>query len=129
MKTINISTSSRSDMVDITSKIQRIVDDLKIDNGVVTVYVPHTTCAVTINEGADPSVQKDIMKELDKVIPWNDNYKHREGNSAAHIKTSLVGSSENIIIENGQIQLGTWQKIFLCEYDGPRTRKVWIKKI
>ena len=128
MRTINISTSSRSDMVDITSKVQKIIDHMEIDNGVVTVYVPHTTCAVTINEGADPSVQRDIMNELDKVIPWNDNYKHREGNSAAHIKTSLVGSSESIIVENGNIQLGTWQKIFLCEYDGPRTRNVWIKK-
>jgi secondary thiamine-phosphate synthase enzyme len=128
MRTINISTSSRSDMIDITTKIQEIISDMKIQNGVITVYVPHTTCAVTINEGADPSVQEDIMNELDKVIPWNDGYKHREGNSAAHIKTSLVGSSENLIVENGQVQLGTWQKIFLCEYDGPRTRKVWIKE-
>ncbi len=129
MESLRVSTSSRSDMVDITSTIQKTINDMKVGNGVVTVYVPHTTCAVTINEGADPSVQGDIMNELDKVVPWNDNYKHREGNSAAHIKTSLVGSSENIIIENGQIQLGTWQKIFLCEYDGPRTRKVWIKKV
>ena len=129
MESLRVSTSSRSDMVDITSTIQKTINDMKVGNGVVTVYVPHTTCPVTINEGADPSVQGDIMNELDKVVPWNDNYKHREGNSAAHIKTSLVGSSENIIIENGQIQLGTWQKIFLCEYDGPRTRKVWIKKV
>jgi secondary thiamine-phosphate synthase enzyme len=88
--------------------------------------VPHTTAAVTINENADPDVQRDIIGELNKVIPLQDGYLHSEGNSAAHIKTSLVGTSEQVIIENGRLKLGTWQSLFFCEFDGPRNRKVWI---
>ena len=92
-------------------------------------FVPHTTAAVTINENADPDVPRDIIMELDKVIPFHDNYRHMEGNSAAHIKTSLIGSSEAVFVENGNLVLGTWQSLFFCEFDGPRTRKYMVKVI
>ncbi|HMA68735.1 MAG TPA: secondary thiamine-phosphate synthase enzyme YjbQ [Candidatus Mcinerneyibacterium sp.] len=127
MKSIDVSTNSKSEMIDITSKINKYVNDIMDDNGVITVYVPHTTCGITINEGADPAVKSDILKTLDQKIPWNNNYKHAEGNSAAHIKSSVMGSSVNLIVRNGRIQLGTWQKVFLCEFDGPRRRKIWIE--
>jgi len=127
MKSIDVSTNSKSEMIDITSKINKYVNDTIEDNGVITVYVPHTTCGITINEGADPAVKSDILKTLDQKIPWNNNYKHAEGNSAAHIKSSVMGSSVNLIVRNGRIQLGTWQKVFLCEFDGPRRRKIWIE--
>lgn len=127
MKTINVSTIKRVDLVDITSLVQKVVSETKIDNGIVTVFVPHTTCGITINEGADPDVVRDIKYQLEKLIPYQQGYHHLEGNADSHIKTCLVGSSENIIIENGQLVLGTWQSIFLCDFDGPRTRKVYIK--
>lgn len=127
MKSIDVSTNSKSEMIDITSKINKYVSETMEDNGVITVYVPHTTCGITINEGADPAVKSDILKTLDQKIPWNNNYNHAEGNSAAHIKSSLMGSSVNLIVRNSRIQLGTWQKIFLCEFDGPRRRKIWIE--
>lgn len=127
MKTINVSTAKRVDLVDITSLVQKVVSETKIDNGIVTVFVPHTTCGITINEGADPDVVRDIKYQLEKLIPYQQGYHHLEGNADSHIKTCLVGSSENIIIENGQLMLGTWQSIFLCDFDGPRTRKVYIK--
>lgn len=127
MKIINVSTTKRVDLVDITSLVQKVVSETKIDNGIVIVYVPHTTCGITINEGADPDVVRDIKYQLEKLIPYQQGYHHLEGNADSHIKTCLVGSSENIIIENGQLVLGTWQSIFLCDFDGPRTRKVYIK--
>lgn len=127
MKKIQVKTSKRNEMVDITDDIQKIVDDEKIENGTVTVYVPHTTAAVTINEGADPSVQRDIIKTLEKLIPKSGDYNHMEGNSDAHIKSSLIGASETVIIENGKLVLGTWQHIFFYEGDGPRTRKVYVE--
>lgn len=125
----SVKTSGRNDFVNITEKIQEKVTESGMKDGICTVYVPHTTAAVTINEGADPDVLKDIIMELDRRIPWNDGYNHLEGNSAAHIKTSLIGPSETLIIENGRIKLGTWQKVFFCEFDGPRSRKVWLKII
>lgn len=127
MKIINISTTKRVDLVDITSQVQKMVDESSVDDGIVTVYVPHTTCGITINEGADPDVVRDIKYQLEKLIPYQQGYHHLEGNADSHIKTCLVGSSENIIIEDGQLVLGTWQSIFLCDFDGPRTRKVYIK--
>ena len=126
-KTFDVKTSARSDMVDITSKVAAIVAESGVSGGLCLVFVAHTTAAVTINEGADPAVQRDIMDALDKLIPWNAGYRHMEGNSAAHIKVTLTGSSEQVIIEGGRLVLGTWQKLFLCEYDGPRTRKVHVK--
>ncbi|MBS3741811.1 MAG: secondary thiamine-phosphate synthase enzyme YjbQ [Candidatus Cloacimonetes bacterium] len=127
MYSFNVKTGSRFDLIKITDKIKKFVKDENITDGIITVFVPHTTAAVTINEGADPSVVEDIKKELDEIIPLHDNYSHMEGNSAAHIKSSLIGASENIMVENGSLVLGTWQAVFFCEFDGPRTRKVYVK--
>jgi len=129
MYSFNVKTRARTDFVNITNQIKKFVKKSAISSGIVTVFVPHTTAAVTINEGADPNVVKDVGKELNKVIPWDDNYTHNEGNSAAHIKSSLIGASERIIIENGSLVLGTWQAVFFCDFDGPRTRKVYLEII
>ena len=129
LKIFSVPTHNRTDMVDITSDVQKIVQESKQQEGLCCVFIPHTTAGITINENADPSVQKDILQELNKVIPFEDNYSHLEGNSAGHIKSSLIGSSINIIIENGKLKLGTWQGIYFCEFDGPRTRKAWVKII
>ncbi|HDH05516.1 MAG TPA: YjbQ family protein [Nitrospirae bacterium] len=129
MKNINVKTGSRTEFINITSGIQEIVDESGVKNGVCYIYVPHTTAAVTINEGADPSVVTDIVSTLNKLIPLRYNYLHMEGNSDAHIKTSLVGSSETVIIEGGKLLLGTWQAIFFCEFDGARHRRVTVKII
>ncbi len=127
MKEINVSTRSRTELVDITGQVQRVVGESGIQDGLCHVYVPHTTAGVTINENADPSVREDILMELNKTIPFEDNYKHREGNAAAHIKATIVGSSETILVERGRLVLGTWQGLFFCEFDGPRSRRVLIK--
>ena len=127
MKTITVSTTQRVDLIDITSQVQKVVTETMVNSGIVTVYVPHTTCGITINERADPDVVRDIKYQLEKLIPYQQGYLHMEGNADSHIKTCLVGSSENIIIEDGKLVLGTWQSIFLCDFDGPRTRKVHIK--
>jgi secondary thiamine-phosphate synthase enzyme len=129
MNIINISTTKRVDLVNITSQVQKVVSESSVDEGIVTVFVPHTTCGITINEGTDPDVVRDIKCQLEKLIPYQQGYQHLEGNSDSHIKTCIVGSSENIIIENGQLVLGTWQSIFLCDFDGPRNRTVYIKII
>lgn len=126
MKQISVSTRSHTEFVDITGQVQRVVADSGVQDGVCQVYVPHTTAGVTINENADPSVREDILMELNKVIPLEDNYRHREGNAAAHIKASIVGSSETLLVERGRLALGTWQGIFFCEFDGPRTRRVLV---
>jgi secondary thiamine-phosphate synthase enzyme len=125
----SVSTNSRTEMVKIDNLIDKAIEESGIKDGICTVFVPHTTAGVTINEGADPSVVSDILKELNKVIPFSDNYSHMEGNSAAHIKSSLVGCSLSIIIEAGRPKFGTWQSVFFCEFDGPRRRKVWIKTV
>ncbi len=127
MKQINVSTRSRTELVDITSQVQGVVGESGVRDGVCHVYVPHTTAGVTINENADPSVREDILMELNKTIPLQDNYKHLEGNAAAHIKATIVGSSETILVEGGRLVLGTWQGLFFCEFDGPRSRRVLIK--
>ncbi len=129
LKTETVKTSDRVEMIDITALIQQTVSQFGVKSGIGIVYVPHTTAAVTINESADPSVKHDILMELAKIVPNNDNYQHREGNSAAHIQASIIGSSVNIIIEAGKVVLGTWQGIFFCEFDGPRARKVFINVI
>ena len=128
-KEIPVRTSSRVELVDITHKVEEVVSASKIKSGICIIYIPHTTAAVTINENADPSVQRDILYELNKLIPFDDNYSHTEGNSAAHIKSSIVGASRSIVIEDGSLKLGTWQGIYFCEFDGPRNRKVWVKII
>jgi secondary thiamine-phosphate synthase enzyme len=129
MEKLTVSTPDQTIMLDITNKINEIVAKNGISSGICYIFVPHTTAALTINENADPDVRVDITKELDTIVPFADNYKHGEGNSAAHIKASMIGSSESIIIEDGRLQLGTWQGIFLCEFDGPRRRQVWIKLV
>ena len=129
MERFSVHTTDRTSMMSITSHVNDAVKKSGVTNGLCYVFVPHTTAAVTINESADPDVVEDMVMELNKVIPFQDRYLHSEGNSAAHIKTSLVGSSECIFIENGQLMLGTWQGIFLCEFDGPRTRQIWVKTV
>ena len=124
---LTVKTTAKTELVDITSEIRKTVNASDITNGLCMVYVPHTTAAVTINESADPSVVTDILSIMNKIIPWDDGYRHLEGNSAAHIKSTLVGASELIAIENRTLLLGTWQGIFFCEFDGPRTRKVHVK--
>jgi secondary thiamine-phosphate synthase enzyme len=124
---ISVKTHARTQMIDITSQVQRVVEESKIQNGLVHVCSLHTTGAITINENADPAVEKDILNTINRVIPWDDHFKHMEGNSAAHIKVSLVGPSELIPLENGSLVLGTWQGIFFCEFDGPRNRRVNVK--
>ena len=127
MESIQIKTGRRVEFLDITSRVQAAVKQSGITSGVCHVFVPHTTAGVTINENADPDVPRDILAALDRVVPLSANYRHAEGNSAAHVKSSLVGASEMVIIENGRLVLGTWQSIFFCEFDGPRTRKVIVK--
>ncbi len=124
-----VSTRSRTAMEDVTPQVERIVRDSQIKDGICYIYIPHTTAAVTINEGADPNVKWDILMELDKLVPLKDGYHHMEGNSDAHIKASLIGPSETLFINDGRLVLGTWQAIYLCEFDGPRRRRVMIKII
>ena len=124
---LSVKTRERTELIDVTGEIARLVEKAGIDQGLCMVFVPHTTAAVTINESADPSVKSDMLKVLNQIIPWEANYRHLEGNSAAHIKTTLVGSSELIAIENGRLVLGTWQGIFFCEFDGPRSRKLHVR--
>jgi len=124
---LTVSSNSRTELINLDSRIQALINENQIDDGVCLVFVPHTTAGVTINENADPDVVKDLTTELNKIIPFQDNYLHAEGNSAAHIKSTLVGASETVFIQNGRLKLGTWQSIFFCEFDGPRSRKVWIQ--
>jgi len=125
--TLTIATRSRNEFVDITSQVQDVVRESGISEGLCTIYVPHTTAGLTINEGADPSVQRDILTHLEKMIPHRGDYRHLEGNSDAHIKASLMGSSQTVFIEEGQLVLGTWQAIYFAEFDGPRQRKVMVR--
>jgi secondary thiamine-phosphate synthase enzyme len=127
--TLSLKTKSRTDMVDITAQIQGALAEGFMRDGLCVVYVPHTTAAVTINEGADPSVCFDITKRLKELVPEDAGYRHAEGNSDSHIKAALVGSSVTVIVEDGRLVLGTWQKVFFCEFDGPRTRTVMLKMV
>ena len=122
--TFTVKTSSYMELVDITSEMTSALARSKVSDGVCYLYNPHTTAGLTINEGADPTVQTDIVKALEEIIPFKLNYQHLEGNSPSHVMASLFGSSVTVFVENGRLQLGTWQKIFFCEFDGPRTRKV-----
>jgi secondary thiamine-phosphate synthase enzyme len=127
METINIQSRSRDDMINITSDVAGIVSRSKVTEGFCIIYTPHTTAAITINENADPDVQSDIIKGLNGLDLEKIRFHHSEGNSSAHIKSSLIGCSETVIIENGLLVLGTWQGIYFCEFDGPRTRKVHVQ--
>jgi secondary thiamine-phosphate synthase enzyme len=126
---INVRSKSRNEFIDITEMVQEVVKEAGITKGICYLYVPHTTAGITINEGADPSVQRDIINALSRLVPHEMNYFHREGNADAHIKTTLVGSSLNVIVEEGKLLLGTWQSVFFCEFDGPRHRRIAIKFI
>jgi len=121
-----VRTDSRTQMLDITSRVQEAVSDSGVRDGFCMVFIPHTTAGVTINENADPSVRRDMLAEINKVVPFDDAYTHAEGNSAAHIKSSLFGCSCLVPVEGGRLVLGTWQGIYFCEFDGPRTRKVRV---
>lgn len=123
-----VPTSSRSQMVDITARVREMVRQSGISDGICIVYVPHTTAGVTVNENADPAVVADILEHLGKLVPQG-RYRHREGNADSHIKASLMGFSLALILEGGDLELGTWQGVFLCEFDGPRRRRVWVKVI
>ncbi len=127
--TFNVPTRERAHFVDITSQVQTAVADAGLKDGAVIVFVPHTTAGITINENADPTVQRDILTHLDKLVPQSGDYRHAEGNSPAHIKASLMGSSVTVLVSGGGLELGTWQGIYFCEFDGPRNRKVWVKTV
>jgi secondary thiamine-phosphate synthase enzyme len=127
MQTFQVRTSAQTEFIDITRSVQEAVRETGVKDGVCIVFIPHTTAAITINENADPSVVGDMTMEMNKIVPFKDQYHHREGNSAAHIKASLVGCSKIAFVESGKLVLGTWQGIFFCEFDGPRNRKVHVK--
>jgi len=127
MHKISLQTSRRTEFIDITDRVEQALAGAGVSEGVCTVFTPHTTAAVTINENADPTVPRDILEIVDSVIPFDSpRYRHSEGNSAAHIKSSLFGCSLQVIVEEGRLQLGTWQGIYFVEFDGPRSRKVWV---
>jgi len=124
---INLQSRSRTEMIDITAQVQEALRASGLSEGSCPIFVPHTTAAVTINENADPTVREDILKVLNQIIPWDAGYRHLEGNSAAHVKATLVGASQTVGVEKGRLQLGTWQGIFFCEFDGPRRRTVRLQ--
>ncbi|MDD5347818.1 MAG: secondary thiamine-phosphate synthase enzyme YjbQ [Candidatus Omnitrophica bacterium] len=129
MEQIQVRTTQRIDLVDITGKVQAAVSKSKVTDGVCHIFCPHTTAGLTINENADPSVKVDISKTLSKLVPAGAGYAHAEGNADSHIKSSLFGPSLAVFVEHGELMLGTWQGIFLCESDGPRSREVWVKVV
>jgi len=127
MERFTVQTNARTDFIPIDRQVAEAVRRMGIQSGTVTVFVPHTTAGVTINENADPDVVADLETVLDRLVPWRGGYRHVEGNTAAHVKASLMGSSVRVIVEGGKLRLGTWQSIFFCEFDGPRTRQVWVE--
>jgi secondary thiamine-phosphate synthase enzyme len=129
IQTFQVRTSTQTEFIDITRSVREAVRKTGMENGICIIFIPHTTAGVTINENADPSVVQDVVMELNKIVPFKDQYRHGEGNSPAHIKASLVGCSEIVFVESGKLVLGTWQGIFFCEFDGPRNRKVDVKVI
>ena len=129
MQTFQVRTSNQTEFVDITRSVQEAVKKTGVAEGICIIFIPHTTAGVTINENADPSVVQDIIMELNKIVPFKDQYRHMEGNSPAHIKATLVGCSQMVFVESGKLVLGTWQGIFFCEFDGPRSRNVHVKVV
>ena len=128
MEIINIKTNLRTEFINIDNHILSYISKKDIKNGILSIFIPHTTAGITINENADPDVKTDMDKILKNFIPWENNYEHIEGNSAAHVKASLMGNSAQIFVENSKIMLGTWQSVYFCEFDGPRKRTFWIKE-
>ncbi len=126
MKSITLRTARRCEFVDITGEVQKAIQECGLENGLAMVFVPHTTAGVTINENADPSVVADLLENLERLVPQHGNYRHSEGNSDAHCKASLVGSSLSVAVQTGKLVLGTWQGIYFCEFDGPRSRKFQV---
>ena len=127
MKELIVKTSAHAQFVEITDEVQRVVDASSVKEGVCICFVPHTTAGITINENADPDVVSDMIYALDKAVPWKDaHYRHGEGNTAAHVKSSMMGHGVQVFVRDGKLQFGTWQGIYFCEFDGPRTRKVWV---
>ncbi|MFW5971757.1 MAG: secondary thiamine-phosphate synthase enzyme YjbQ, partial [Desulfovermiculus sp.] len=126
MQAINVQSAKREELIDITAQVREMIREKKWQNGALLLYCTHTTAGITINESADPSVVRDILVFLGRTIPWQGDYKHLEGNSDAHIKSSLIGCSEQVIVDQGKLVLGTWQGIFFAEFDGPRSRKVMV---
>lgn len=127
MKEFSIRTGHRTQFIEVSREVQSAVTEMGVADGVVTVFVPHTTAGVMINEHADPDVVEDVGRVLDRLAPWEDRtYRHAEGNTAAHVKAIMVGSSARVIVQGGRLRLGTWQGVFFCEFDGPRTRQVWV---
>lgn len=128
VKEFSVKTRSKTDFIDITPEIERVIRESGTKEGICTVFIPHTTAAVTINENADPDVVRDMSMAFDKIVPWADSeYRHMEGNSAAHLKSSLIGCSETLLLRGGRLVLGRWQSVYFCEFDGPRLRNVYIK--
>jgi secondary thiamine-phosphate synthase enzyme len=127
MNELIVTTGRHTEFVEITGDVQRIVDKSGREEGVCICFVPHTTAGITINENADPDVVTDMIYALDKAVPWKDaHYRHGEGNTAAHVKSSMMGHTVQVLVRSGKLQFGTWQGIYLCEFDGPRSRKVWV---
>jgi secondary thiamine-phosphate synthase enzyme len=126
-RTLTVKTTSKTQFIEITGDIEEAVRSEGVEDGICMLFVPHTTAGITINESADPSVKSDILMVLNKIVPWKEAYRHLEGNSPAHIKSSIIGASEVIAVEGGRLKLGTWQGVFFCEFDGPHTRKVHIR--
>ncbi len=124
---IQVKTTTRNELVDITPQVEKVVEESGVGEGICVLVVPHTTAAVTVNENADPSVKADIIAKLSELAPEGDRYRHMEGNADAHIKAVIVGSSETLLVRGGRLSLGTWQGVFFCEFDGPRTRRVIIR--
>ena len=127
MNEISVQTNSRTEFIDITDAVLRFAQEVNLRDGIITVFVPHTTAGVTINENADPDVT-DLETVLDDMVPWTNGYRHMEGNTAAHVKASMMGSSAQVIVKGGRLCLGTWQAVYFCEFDGPRSRHVWLKE-
>jgi len=126
MYELEINTTKRSQMIDITKRLSTVLHEDKTDNGIMMVFIPHTTAGITINENGDPDVKRDILHQLKEISPQSEEFKHFEGNSDAHVKASLVGASTQVIIKDSELCLGTWQSVYLCEFDGPRRRKIWV---
>ena len=129
MQRISVQTKSRTEFVNVDALINKYIHEQDFINGIITLFIPHTTAGITINENADPDVPADMEKMLNRMIPWENNYAHAEGNSAAHVKASMMGSSVTLLIEDKNMQQGIWQSVYLCEFDGPRTRQIWMKGI
>jgi len=129
MQQFAVQTRQHTEFVNIDREVQRIVAESGVNEGVCHVFIPHTTAGITINENADPDVARDIIETLERIVPWKGPYAHAEGNAAAHVKASMLGFSQSVLIKNGALAFGTWQSLYFCEFDGPRTRKVWVQVI